>query len=267
MLQAQALTALACFHMARPGPEKAQDLERALDYLRRALSALYSGLLSDSASGLDDETVKDRTRVLLADVFLRRLRGDPEENANEILVHTDSLELQKETDPYYWALGKYLRGIAYQLRQETKLSAGAKSDKFMPFFDARAAVDFLKESLDVFTKETYPFERAAALLGWSAAIGPLVTADAPGDFKLQFAYQLAASEEIFTPLTHPANWAAIQIHRARLAQALRGDDVEGFRSSPVEVLFRAQAFLSRRDHPELWGRLEQEKARNPGGVR
>jgi CHAT domain-containing protein/tetratricopeptide (TPR) repeat protein len=262
MLLAQALTALACLHMARPGPEKAQDLERALDYLRRALSALYACLLSGSVSGPDDETVKDRTRVLLADVFLRRLHGDPEENVNEILVHTDSLELTKETDPYYWALGKYLRAIAYQQRQETKVAAGAKSDKFMPMLDVMAAVDFLKGSLDVFTKEAYPFEWAAAVLGWSAAIGPAVTADAPLDFKLQFATQLAASEEVFTPLTYPANWAAIQIHRARLAQALQGDDVEGFRSSPVEVLFRAQVFLSRLDHTELWSRLEQEKARN-----
>ena len=248
-------TALACLHMARPQPGKAEHLEQALDYLNKALEILYS----DPSFG--DENAVDRTRVLLADVYSRRVHGDPEENVNQILVHTDSLDLEKETDAYYWALGKYLRGIGYQMRQETKLYSGAKPDQFTPVFDVQAATHFFQEALEVFTPDDFPYEWSSTLLRWSAVIEPMLTAEFPDEVRQQLDQQLLASEEVFTPLTHAENWTAIQIHRARLANIVRGSDTEDSQQKPLELLFRAQVFLTQKDHPTLWARLELERAR------
>ena len=249
-------TALACLYMARPQPGKAEHLEQALDYLNKALKILYSDHSSDDENDIDI----DRRRVLLADLYSRRVHGDPEENVNQILVHTDTIDLEKETDAYYWALGKYLRGAAFQMRQETKLYSGAKPDQFMPVFDVQAAIDFFKEALEVFTPDDFPYEWSSTLLRWVAVIEPIFTAGVP-DFKQQMDQQLFASEEVFTPVTHAENWAAIQIHRARLAQLVRGSDAEDSQQKPLDLLFRAQVFLTQKDHPTLWARLELEKAR------
>lgn len=286
------LSALAGLYFAR-NDDEGRDLERARESLIQAMDVLHSDssraeipdVVADSGMPLKailkraEKFVKDVfkprpvaasdyilavdiIRVRLAEVFSMRLHGDMEENMNEILVHTDSLDIEKENEPYYWALGKYLRGLAYGNRQETKSFVGAKpAESFERNFDMNAASHFFRDVLDVFTESQFPWEWALTVLQYSIALTPRLDDNVPTEAKLGLAAQLWEAEKILSPVSHPSAWTAIQLQRARVAGALGSGAEQEFRDHPLDILFRAQAFLKKGSHPQLYGQIELEIAR------
>jgi hypothetical protein len=193
---ALALAALACLYNVQPNSGDATT-ESVIKPLLRSQDLLYDVRVKRS------EELKDLTRVLLAEGFNRRKEGDPEENVNEVLVHTDSVDLTKRKYPYHWALTKLLRGIAYRKRQETKDFSGGIPDDFQLMLDFTATSHFFKEASGIFEEDKYPLEHATLLLE-NALAGVTVASSAPDDVKENFILQLLKAEEIITPVSHPS---------------------------------------------------------------
>ncbi len=250
-----AFRALACLHASRASRDIQICQDRAIQYLNAFLNVYYS---SDE---IITEESKDIARVQLAELFGNRIGGEREDNANEILVHTDSLELSESKEPYYWAIGKLYRGVARLTRQELKLHSGAVANTFWEQMDSQVAQRDFYSALGVFKDDRYVWDRRLTEVHLARCLTAHIPADTKIAHKLTMVDMLMVAEDTFTPAAYPEQWLAIQLCRARLAEALKNDRVEGLREYPIDILRSAQRYLTDVSHPALWGRIELEIAR------
>jgi hypothetical protein len=248
---------LGCLYLTFPGEKNRQYVEDAILFLEEALDVFYHG---GSVRSDDIRMVADRIRVLLAYAYYLRTQGDPEENVDQILVHTDSIELEKNDDPYLWALNKWMRAMGYYLRKQTKVFTGAKTDGFSSMLDFSAALGFLDEALDVFKEDDFPFEWATNLLTWVLIFGEILSAETSQDARRVLAQNIRVAEFYFTPENDPYNWMKLQLVKAKLATFCRDDNDRSLPAKPMEILRRTQSFLSKQEFPAEWARVEWEKA-------
>jgi CHAT domain-containing protein/tetratricopeptide (TPR) repeat protein len=251
---------LGCIHLTAPGDEKRQYIEDAILFFKEALTIYYRSSFKKTG---DIVPVHHRIRVLLAYAYSFRTQGNLEENTEQMLVHTDDVDLTKK-DAYLWALNKSTRALAFALKRDTKVFAGARADFSSMEVDYSASLIFIDEALSVFNKEDYPFEWASSVLTAILINGETLSEATSNDAKHIQAANIQAVEPYFTPKSHPSNWVKLQLEKAKLAAANIGsaqDKDPDLPDKPLDILRRAQSFLPAGKFPLEWARLELEKAR------
>jgi CHAT domain-containing protein/tetratricopeptide (TPR) repeat protein len=217
------IVSLACLIFATDQPDRQSAQERAIGLAHWWRERSYG------EASRTTKLFRDRVHVILADFYRQRVSGDPEDNLNDILVYTDSLDLEPHDAPYHWGLGKLLRGFAYARRQEWKNAGEPAGQTAGPMMDVDSAIYFFQASLETLKHDAYPWEWAHALLYWSDAIVSILPAGIEQTMAEGMTMQLRSAEEILTPLVAPVAWARIQrnlseISRRPLSSADPGDD-------------------------------------------
>jgi hypothetical protein len=145
-IKIEALVSLGKAYMASRSGTRADNIERAIRCYKSALQDLYKHRLRSKGddSFLDEP---DRVRVLLAIAYDERVLGSREENVQQILVHTDPLDLASKEDAELRAVAQILRGKAFRDR------SGAEG---LGMMDRHIALTFFEEALKLLRKRQSP---------------------------------------------------------------------------------------------------------------
>jgi CHAT domain-containing protein len=251
----EALVDLGNAYMARRTGTRADNVEAAIRCYKQALEYLY-GL---PGRGEDDADEHDRVRALLAITYDERVLGSREENISQILVHTDSLDLNDESDAELYAVTRILRAKAFRDRD---------SAQGLGLMDQHIALSFLEDALKRLRKRDSPEYWAQAHLETGRTLLNVPTGDPRvnwRDAKEHFEKALG----VYDADTQAAKFATVQEllgqYHLRWSREVGGAEA---RARALGHYSLALQHLSAAENPAEWARVHVSLAHMAlGGAR
>ena len=237
-VQAEVWFAVASAYASRPRGERADNLERAIEYFDAALRVW--SFQSDPQSWA-------RAHNNAGIVHWARIRGERASNQERAIAHFESALrfFTRDTSPREWAQLRNNLAIAYSSRVHGKRDANI--DLALGHFDA---------ALAVFTKESDP-------LLWAMVqnnVGSIYRGRKQGgriDNLEKAITHLEAALSVFTRETVPHEWASARYNLAKIYL----DRVEGSRrdnqEAALEHLESALEVFTEEGFPEQWARAQR----------
>lgn len=225
-LHGNVLHNLAVLYQNRTEGGAAENLERAIDHLGRALE------LEES-----DAVARATTLSQLGNAYHLRLRGDRDDNLERALTYyQQALAVRtRASDPVRWGITQHNLGVAYRERRTGDRTA-----------NLRASAEALHAALSVRPRE-------ARAEYWAMTVRELgiAYAELGGPDDLDTATRLLeGAAEVYTREDAALEWCGIQLALAGLARARGADDDAERILDPVLRLDDL-----RRERPLLWARV------------
>jgi CHAT domain-containing protein/tetratricopeptide (TPR) repeat protein len=244
-LEIEALTALAGAYVGRQGASHADDIEAAIRCYKQALHHIYKRPRSERKK---EGSLIDRIRASLAVAYDARILGSNEENINQILVYTDSLDLDSKKDTELRARAKLIRGKAFRDR----------SQGF--FFDQDVALNFMSDALKLLNKREAPeywaeahFQIGKTLLGANGSMSEVSWKDAEKHFQ--------SALKVYDRQVHPLKFAMVEEQLGHYYLRCEREMDGQFREEALGHYSISVQHLSPENNPREWANVHVAIAR------
>jgi CHAT domain-containing protein/tetratricopeptide (TPR) repeat protein len=225
--------ALGQVELMRPTGDRADHLERAIDYFRSGIAGF-----GEEADALARSAVLNDLGI----AFARRIRGDGVENVEQALLYLQQAlkARRRETHPSEWAQSTINLGINYFRRER-----GDPAENF------EKAIKCYKQTLKVITRESDP-------LGWATVmhnLGNVYSRRIKGDRADNMERARKALEQVLTVRTRsnvPDDWAITMSNLGKVyLNRVKGDAVRNYETG-IEYCREAMLVRTRERMPYEW---------------
>ncbi|WP_410222800.1 CHAT domain-containing protein, partial [Limnospira platensis] len=189
---------LGTTYLSRIREERAKNLERAISYLETSLQVYTRDAFPEDWA---------TTQMNLGTTYLSRIRGERAENLERAIAFLEaSLEVYtREAFPYEWAGTQNNLGYAYQAHVAITYTEEERAKNL------ERAITFLETSLQVYTREAFPYEWARTQMNLGITYLSRIRGEQAENLERAIAF-LETSLQVYTREAFPEDWARTQMN-------------------------------------------------------